>query len=398
MNPIELRSTFDQLRSAFSAEPMPSLEKRLENLGKLRRAVVTEQAALCRAMSEDFGFRSEYDNLFGDIIPILQMISYTRSKLRGWMRPSRRRAGLPLFGARVEVHPQPLGVVGIIAPWNFPAQLALMPLVTALAAGNRVMIKPSEFTPATGAALRKLLGSVFAGNEVAVIEGDAAIAEAFCKLPFDHLLFTGSARVGKKVMAAAAENLTPVTLELGGKSPCLIAPDMDIADAVRRLILGKCMNAGQICIAPDYVLLPEGKAEPFAHAFREQFARVYPRGIHDHAYSSVINAKHFARLTEWLAEARSGGAKVIPAAEPALDANAHRMAPHLLLNAPANCAVMQEEIFGPILPLVEYPSVEEAIDHIRSQPRPLAAYLMSHDKLLQKKIPAKDSLRGRLHQ
>ena len=247
-----------RLKQACQAQPMPSLAQRRSRLTALKSALLAHKQALCDALALDYGQRSDYDSLVADILPCVMQINYSLKRLKGWMRPARRHPGLLLAPARVEVHYQPLGVVGIMVPWNFPVMLSLGPLIGAIAAGNRAMIKLSEFTPHTNAALRTLLEAVFDDDEVVLIEGDAGLAAAFSTLPFDHLLFTGSTAVGRQVMAAAAPQLTPLTLELGGKSPCLIAPDMPLALAVERMIFGKSLNAGQICVAPDYVLLPRG--------------------------------------------------------------------------------------------------------------------------------------------
>lgn len=313
-------------------------------------------------------------------------INYSLKRLKGWMKPVRRHPGLLLAPARVEMHYQPLGVVGIMVPWNFPVMLSLGPLIGAIAAGNRAMIKLSEFTPHTNAALRTLLAQVFDDDEVVLIEGDAGLAAAFSTLPFDHLLFTGSTAVGRQVMAAAAPQLTPLTLELGGKSPCLIAPDMPLALAVERMIFGKSLNAGQICVAPDYVLLPRGQEQGFIEAYQTHFRRLYPKGLDSPDYGSIINAAQYERLTAWLAEAKQAGAQAHPCASPARDDGARRLVPHLLTEVPGHCQLMQQEIFGPLLPLVPYDSIEEAIAYVAARPRPLALYLMSLDETLQSRL------------
>jgi coniferyl-aldehyde dehydrogenase len=271
-------------------------------------------------------------------------------------------------------------------PWNFPVMLSLGPLISAIAAGNRAMLKLSEFTPHTNRVLRELLDGVFDEREVMVIEGDAQVAAAFSALPFDHLLFTGSTAVGRLVMAAAAPQLTPLTLELGGKSPCLIAPDMPLALAVERMIFGKSLNAGQICVAPDYVLLPRGQEQAFVEAYRDHFARLYPQGLASADYGSIINGRQYERLTSWLAEAERAGAQIHPCGSPARDDGAHRLLPHLLTEVPNHCQLMQQEIFGPLLPIVPYDSLDEALAYIAARPRPLAFYLMSLDPALQQKV------------
>ncbi|MFR9701611.1 coniferyl aldehyde dehydrogenase [Aeromonas sanarellii] len=375
-----------RLRQACQANPMPSLAQRRTWLLGLKGALLAQRQALCDALALDYGQRSGYDSLIADILPCVMQIDYSLRRLKGWMRPERRHAGLLLAPARVEVHYQPLGVVGIMVPWNFPVMLSLGPLITALAAGNRAMIKLSEFTPHTNAVLRTLLETVFDDDEVVVIEGDAGLAAAFSTLPFDHLLFTGSTAVGRMVMAAAAPQLTPLTLELGGKSPCLIAPDMPLALAVERMIFGKSLNAGQICVAPDYVLLPRGQEQAFIEAYQAHFRRLYPKGLDSPDYGSIINAVQYERLTTWLDEARQAGAQVHPCTTPARDDGAHRLVPHLLTEVPGHCQVMQQEIFGPLLPLVPYDDIDEAIAYVAARPRPLALYLMSLDEPLQRRL------------
>lgn len=383
---LSLPGKLARLRQACQANPMPGLSERRAHLSQLKRALLAHKQPLCDALARDYGQRSDYDSLIADILPSVMQINYTQRRIKRWMRPHRRHTGLLLAPARVEVFYQPLGVVGIIVPWNFPVMLSLGPLISAIAAGNRAMLKLSEFTPHTNAVLRTLLAQVFDEDEVTVVEGDAQVAAAFSALPFDHLLFTGSTAVGKLVMAAAAPQLTPLTLELGGKSPCLIAPDMPIALAVERMIFGKSLNAGQICVAPDYVLLPRGQEQAFIEAYRNHFARLYPQGLGSPDYGSIINGRQYERLTGWLAEAEQAGAQVHPCGSPARDDAAHRLVPHLLTDVPNHCQLMQQEIFGPLLPLVPYDSLDEALAYIAARPRPLAFYLMSLDPALQARV------------
>ena len=383
---FSLPEQVNRLKQACQAHPMPSLEQRRNRLSALKGALLAHKQPLCDALALDYGQRSDYDSLVADILPCVMQINYSLKRLKGWMRPARRHPGLLLAPARVEVHYQPLGVIGIMVPWNFPVMLSLGPLIGAIAAGNRAMIKLSEFTPHTNAVLRTLLAQVFGDDEVVVIEGDAGLAAAFSTLPFDHLLFTGSTAVGRLVMAAAAPQLTPLTLELGGKSPCLIAPDMPLALAVERMIFGKSLNAGQICVAPDYVLLPRGQEQSFIEAYQAHFRRLYPKGLDSPDYGSIINGAQYERLTAWLAEAKQAGAQVHPCASPARDDGARRLVPHLLTEVPGHCQLMQQEIFGPLLPLVPYDSIDEALAYIAARPRPLACYLMSLDPALQSRL------------
>ncbi|MGY3884009.1 coniferyl aldehyde dehydrogenase [Aeromonas aquatica] len=395
MEAIRMQSSTDKfslpgqllrLKQAYQAHPMPSLDERRTRLLQLKRALLAHQQPLCEALAKDYGQRSDYDSLIADILPCVMQINYSLKRLKGWMKPQRRHAGLLLAPARVEVHYQPLGVVGIMVPWNFPVMLSLGPLIGAIAAGNRAMLKLSEFTPHTNAVLRSLLAQAFTDDEVLVIEGDARLAAAFSALSFDHLLFTGSTAVGKLVMAAAAPQLTPLTLELGGKSPCLIAPDMPMTLAVERMIFGKSLNAGQICVAPDYVLLPRGQEQAFIEAYRNHFHRLYPKGLESPDHGAIINAQQYQRLIDWLTEAEQAGAEVHSCATPARDDASRRLAPQLLTEVPAHCQLMQQEIFGPLLPLVPYDSLDEALAYIAARPRPLALYLMSLDPALQTRL------------
>jgi acyl-CoA reductase-like NAD-dependent aldehyde dehydrogenase len=301
------------------------------------------------------------------------------------MRPQRRAAGLWFQPGRAELRYQPLGVVGIIVPWNYPVYLAVGPLVAALAAGNRALLKMSEFTPATASLFAELVGKYFADDEVAVLEGDAGVAQAFSQLPFDHLLFTGSTSVGRHVMRAAAENLTPVTLELGGKSPAIIGPQVlssgAFDKAVERIVVGKCLNAGQTCIAPDYVLLPAGQEHAFVAAARRVVAACYPAIGSTPDYTTVLNERHYARLCGYLDDARAQGAEVLELAPGvAADAATQRLPPLALLKVNDSMQVMQDEIFGPLLPVVTYRDLDAAIAFVNARPRPLALYYFDNDR------------------
>ncbi|PSW19358.1 coniferyl-aldehyde dehydrogenase [Photobacterium sanctipauli] len=379
-------STLATQRAAFQAAPLPSLEQRILQLKALKQAIKQHKEALCVALEEDYGKRSHQDTMLSDILPSIAGINYSLRRLKRWMKPSRRHAGLLLTPAKVSVHYQPLGVVGIIVPWNFPVTLSLGPLIAAIGAGNRAMIKLSEFTPATNKVLKSLIADAFDNDYVTTFEGEAEAAAHFSRLPFDHLIFTGSTAVGHHVMRAAADNLTPVTLELGGKSPVLIADDIAMELAVERLIFGKCMNAGQICVAPDYILVPEGKEQAFISEFKRQFNRLYPQGVNSPDFTSVINTRQYQRLTSWLEEAEKLGAKVHPCHNHARDDAQHRMIPHLLSQVPDEATLMQQEIFGPLLPIVSYKGLDQAIDYIQQRPRPLALYLMSLEPETQNKV------------
>src|SRR5699024_5668610 len=309
------------------------------------------------------------------LITSLEGIKYYRKRIRKWMRPERRALGLMgAFGSASVLH-QPLGVVGIIVPWNYPLYLAIGPLIAALAAGNRVMIKMSEFTPKTGLMLKEILGKIFPEDHVAVVNGEVDVAAAFSALPFDHLLFTGSTAVGKHIMRAAAENLTPVTLELGGKSPVIIGEDYPMKDAVERISFGKCFNAGQTCVSPDYLLCPEHRIDEFVQEFTAQVGAMYPTIVDNPDVTSIINQRQYDRLQQNLADAEAKGANIIainPAGESFADTR--KMPYTLVLNATDEMRIAQEEIFGPILLVYGYQQLEDAVAYINARPRPLALY------------------------
>ena len=376
----------NEQKKHYQNNSAPSLSHRIEKLNLLKNAVLKHQQSLLKALSADYGYRSENESLISEIVPLINQINYTLKKLKKWIKPQRREAGLMLLPAKVEVHYQPLGVVGIIVPWNFPVLLALSPLVSIMAAGNNAMIKMSEFTPQTNKVIKKLLNSVFSDNHVAVIEGDADIGAKFSELAFDHLLFTGSTEIGCKIMAAAANNLTPVTLELGGKSPVLIAQDMPIDVAVERMIYGKCLNAGQICVAPDYVLCHESQVEAFIDSYQQQFKKMYADVVNNGDYSNIINERQFNRIQALIDDAVEKGAKIHSALEDDIAKNHRKLATQLMTNVTDDMKVMQQEIFGPLLPIVSYQTLSEAIDYINQRSRPLSLYLMSFDKRVHNQI------------
>ncbi len=375
----ELQNQFLQTRAAYALDRCPPADARRISLEKLEQLLVRNTAAIQAAISADFGNRSTHETQLLEIFPSLSAIRHARSHVKSWMSLKRRFASLWFMPARTEIRSQPLGVVGIIVPWNYPLMLAVGPLVAALSAGNRVLIKTSEFTPRFGALFAKLIAETFASDHVVVINGDAKIAIAFSALPFDHLLFTGSTSVGRQVMRAAAENLTPVTLELGGKSPAIIGPEADIAGAAQKIIFGKCLNAGQTCIAPDYLLLPRGKEATFTEAAKSAVAALYPTLANNPDYTSIVNAHHMSRLQNYLLDAASKGASITPlliSNEPRDIENqtAQKIAPTIVHDVNENMLLMQEEIFGPILPLVPYDSFDAAIQYVNDHPRPLALY------------------------
>ncbi|HQV50392.1 MAG TPA: coniferyl aldehyde dehydrogenase [Dokdonella sp.] len=385
---IDLSALLERQRKAWSANP-PDRAQRMADMAALREAVVRRMPDLVAAMQADFGHRSRHESLISDGVIVLQEIDHVRKHLRRWMRPKRRFADWLFWPARTELQYRAVGVVGIISPWNYPVNLGLVPLVTAIAAGNHVMLKPSEYTPHTSRALTELFADVFPPERVSVVEGDAELAARFAALPFDHLFFTGSTAVGRKVMAAAAPNLTPLTLELGGKSPAIIAADYPIETAAARIAAGKFFNAGQTCIAPDYVLVPRAKRDALVDALRQCVERSYPDFSQNQDFTSIINEGHFNRLRGLVDEARAAGARIISLPNDAAhDPARRRFAPTLVLDAPLDSRLMQEEIFGPVLPLVPYDDLDQALQLIAALPRPLALYHFDHDRKRTRRVIA----------
>lgn len=375
----QLTTTFNALKQSWQ-QNRPDERQRREDLLRLRTAFKASLPEMAQAISNDFGHRSRHESMMAEAMIVLKEIDLCLCHLKKWMKPQRRKAGWQFWPARAETRAVPLGVVGIVSPWNYPVNLSLTPLVTALAAGNHVYLKPSEHTPHTNAYLARLLSEIFPEHRVSVAQGGADIAAAFSALPFDHLFFTGSSAVGKKVMAAAAQNLTPVTLELGGKSPALIAPDADLVKATARILTGKFFNAGQTCIAPDYVLLPEAMFEPFIAEAQKQIAQRYPHMESPADYTSIINDSQYQRLTGLLDDASRRGAKIMSLISPTDEQKARQdriLPPTLVLKPDDNSAIMQEEIFGPLLPVKTYRSYDEAISYITNRDRPLAFYCFS---------------------
>ena len=383
-HPADVRQLFDlQFRASREQVDVPLLVRR-ERLLRLGKMLHEHGPVLAAAVQADFGVRSPRLTEVADLFVLRAQLSHTLKKLSRWMKPKRVSTPLFLMPARGWIERQPLGVVGIISPWNYPLQLALAPAIDAIAAGNRVMIKTSELTPHTSAQLAGLVAQFFAPDEMCVVQGDAAVAALVASLPFDHLVFTGSTAVGRKVAMAAAANLTPTTLELGGKSPCIIDADCNLQDAALKIAHGKLLNAGQTCIAPDYILLPRGKEAAFTEAYRAAVARLFPYFEGNPDYASIIDSRHLARLRTMLQQAQTLGAQVevmtpVPGTPPPPptsigDGIARQMPPVLVYGATEDMQLMQEEIFGPILPVISYERLDDAIQHINTSPRPLALY------------------------
>jgi coniferyl-aldehyde dehydrogenase len=383
----ELRPTLDRLRTAWRAH-RPDYAQRMDDLARLRDAFRAGTGAMVAAVAADFGHRSTHETLLADAMTVGDGIDHLRRHLRRWMRPRRVGVGWKLWPARAQVRREPVGVVGVMSPWNYPVNLALIPLATAIAAGNHVYLKPSEHTPRTSAWLRELLTGVFPSDRVAVAIGDAALGAAFSALPFDHLVFTGSTAVGRKVMAAAAANLTQLTLELGGKSPAIVAADYPPEQAAARLATGKWFNGGQTCIAPDYVLVDHARRDALVAALRTQAQARYGDPGNNDDHTRIVNEGQYRRLRGYIDDARARGFDVVElvALDPAR-AQAQRMiAPTLVLEPGDDAMVMQEEIFGPILPVRSYRTLDDAIAWVEAHDRPLALYPFSHDRAVIEKI------------
>ncbi len=378
-------------KAAFTAELPVGAEVRKDRLRRAIDAVLRHRDGFVKALSDDFGHRSAEQSLMTDIMASVKPLKHALAHVERWMKPERRRLDFPLglLGARAHVEWVPKGVVGIISPWNFPVNLTFAPLANVLAAGNRAMIKPSEYTPATSERMKQAIAEAFDEAEVAVVTGGPEIGKAFSGLAFDHLIFTGATAVGRHVMAAAARNLVPVTLELGGKSPTIVSRSADIAQATQRIAMGKLMNAGQICLAPDWLLVPEEKEADVIDGLKVATATMYPTMLSNPDYTSVISKRHRDRLEALIADARDKGARVIevnPANEDFAKQNTNKMPLTLLADVTDGMTVMQEEIFGPVLPIVRYRTIDEAIDRINGRDRPLGLYWFGTDPAEERRV------------
>lgn len=366
---------------AYQRYPLPTAKERIDRLARLKRVLVKYQDQFAEAINEDYGNRSMDETKIGELLTCLEHIKYYSKNLSGWMKPSKRHVGIIHQPAKAWVQYQPLGVVGIIAPWNYPLLLSVGPLICALAAGNHAMIKISSASMHFGRVLENAIAEAFPQELVAVITGGGAISDTFSHLAFDKMIFTGSINVGKTVMAAAAENLVPVILELGGKSPVLVHPSSDMADVAERIAVGKLWNAGQTCVAPDYMFLPKGKTAEFLNHYEQYIKQMYPSLRDNQDYTSIINDKQYNRLQGYLDNAREQGAQLIeinPQNE-LLD-DVRKVAPTVLTGVTTEMRIMKEEIFGPLLPIMEYEQIDDVIEFINSRPRPLALYYFDFDQ------------------
>ena len=378
-----LEATLQRQRAAYLAHPVPTLDERRADLRQLQTFIRENRDALVAAVNADYGSRSSHETLFTEIFPVIDAVDHTLKHLKPWMKPQRRGIDLRNFlGAKNRVIPQPLGVVGCLVPWNFPINLSFTPLISIFAAGNRAMVKMSENSRHLAKLLIEKIPAYFPPDKLAFFDETGGVGLAFSQLKFDHLLFTGSGQTGRAVMAAAAHNLCPVTLELGGKSPAILCDDYPVRKAVERLMFVKLLNAGQICTTVDHVYVPQGKSAEFVTAAKQVVSQRYPQ-LTSPDYTAIIDDKAFLRLTQALDEARAGGAtlvQLIPGKP--WDAASRKIAPHIVLNAPADCALRTREIFGPILPVIEYSTLDTTIQAINAGPRPLALYPFSHDQAI----------------
>lgn len=391
---MDMQGILAAQKAAHLRDGAPSAEQRIERIDRCIRLLVENRRAIEDALNADFGARSREATAFTDVAGSIGPLKHAKAHLKAWMKPEKRKttpAILGLFGARAEVRFQPKGVVGVISPWNFPVNLTFAPLAGILAAGNRAMIKPSEYTPATSDLMKAMFAEAFSEEEIAVVTGGPEVGEAFAHLPFDHLIFTGATSIARHVMRAAAENLVPVTLELGGKSPVILGRSADIPTAAARVMNGKTLNAGQICLAPDYVLAPNDKMDAFVQAARASVSEMFPTIKDNPDYTSIVAQRHYDRIRGYVEDARAKGATIVelkPDGEDLTQQEHRKIAPTLILEPTDDMKVMQEEIFGPVLPVKRYRSVDEAIGYVNGRDRPLGLYYFGADDAEREKVLA----------
>jgi coniferyl-aldehyde dehydrogenase len=388
---IELQAVLDNQRSAFRAEGPVALETRIDRIDRCIALLVDNKEAICEAVDRDFGCRSKYVTLMTDIMNSVGSLKFVKKNLKKWMKPEKRSPFMPMnfLGAKAQIRHQPKGVVGIMTPWNVPVNMIFSPLADVLGAGNRAMIKPSEFTPHTAEVMQKLFAQYFEESEVTVVIGGPEVGAAFSALPLDHIIFTGATSIGRLVMKAAAENMVPVTLELGGKSPVVISENCDINLVAERIINGKAMNGGQLCISPDYCFVPQSKLEAFVRRCKEVIAEQYPTVQDNPDFVACINERHFDRVKAYIEEARDQGSRIIPLCPEGEEFSSpedHKIALHLILEPADKLKCMQDEIFGAILNVKTYSNLDDVIDFINARERPLALYYFGTDKAEQGRV------------
>lgn len=387
----DLLAVLDNQRSAFRREGPVALETRIDRIDRCIALLVDNQDAICEAVDKDFGCRSKYVTKMTDIMTSVGSLKFVKKNIKKWMKPQKRSTPVPmgLFGAKAHVHYQPKGVIGIMTPWNVPVNMIFSPLADILGAGNRAMIKPSEFTPNTAELMKTLFSQYFEESEVTVVTGGPEVGAAFSALPLDHIIFTGAGTIGKLVMRAASENMVPVTLELGGKSPVIVSDSFDIGLAAERIITGKAMNGGQLCISPDYCFIPQSRVEAFIQQCQDIIREQYPTVQNNPDFVACINERHFDRVKGYIDEAKSKGARVVqlsPQSEDWSSREVHKIPLHLIVDPDDSLACMQDEIFGAVLNIKPYNDVDEVIEFINQRERPLALYHFGNDKEEQQKV------------
>lgn len=391
-NPSDMGGILERQKQAYIRDGIPSAEVRIDRIDRAIGILVDHGEALCEAMVADFGHRSIDQSRLTDIAASIDALKHSKKHLRAWMKSDKRKPVFPLgvLGAKANVNFVPKGSIGIISPWNFPVNLTFAPLANVFAAGNRAMIKPSEFTEKTSELMAKLISQTFDAEECAVITGGPDVGAAFTALPFDHMIFTGATSIARHVMRAASDNLVPLTLELGGKSPVVLGRSADMEKAATRIMAGKTLNAGQICLAPDYAFVPQEKTGAFVEAATSAVATMFPSGMKDNDdYTSVVNQRHYDRLMGYLEEAKSKSAEVIeinPTGENFSQQPHHKIPPHIIVDPSEDLQVMQDEIFGPILPIKSYSETKDAVAYINSKPRPLGLYYFGEDSAEQEQV------------
>lgn len=392
MTGADMQAILDKQKAAQLRDGAPTAQQRAERIDRCIGLLVDYRTEIEDALNADFGARSREATAFTDVASSISTLKHAKAHIAAWMKPQKRKttpALLGLFGAKCEVRYQPKGVVGVISPWNFPVNLTFTPLAGVLAAGNRAMIKPSEFTPATSELMARMFGSVFSPEEIAVITGGSDVGQAFAGLAFDHLVFTGATAIARHVMRAAAENLTPLTLELGGKSPVVVGRSADLKVAAARIMNGKTLNAGQICLAPDYVMVPKDKVDAFVGEARGAVKALFPTIRDNPDYTAIVSQRHFDRLKGYVDEARARGVQVVelkPEGEDLTQQEHRKIAPTLIIDPTDDLKVMQEEIFGPVLPVKSYVEVDEAVAYVNAHDRPLGLYYFGSDVAEREKV------------
>lgn len=380
----ELVHIHSKMQKDYQEKPYPTYRERIELLDKIKKNLLNHEQEFYSALKTDYGYRSSFDSMLSDFLPSMATIKYTKKHLKKWMKNEKRHAGLLIAPSKVQIMYQPLGVVGIIVPWNFPLYLSLSPIITAIAAGNKVMVKLSEFTPQTNKVIAKVFKNL--SDDIKVIEGASEVSSAFSNLAFDHILFTGSTKVGKLVAKSAANNLTPTTLELGGKSPMIVDNDISMESVIDAVLPGKCLNSGQICVATDYIFLPKNRVNEFIEIYRKKFNEYYNESINNNHLTWIVNKNHHERLLNLIEDAENKGAKIHKVVDKTPENGSTQLYPHLLTDVSEDMNIMQEEIFGPLLPIKTYDQLEDAIRYINNKPRPLALYILSNNHKVQQNI------------